>query len=170
MKVSLFARQSFWLPLGIVTLAAALFGCMLAQRRAELVALREQEAALVVRLPALRRQNAALRDERDRLLTDVPAVERVAREQYGFVGPGEISTPFVSTREVSPAPAPTGPSGDAWDRVLGIGSLRWTVPLAVFLVSAMVFAALECVSSWRGSPSNGSRARADGSDPRPRQC
>ena len=165
----LFARHSFWVPLGIVTLAAVVFGCMLAQRRAELVALREQVVQDVVRLQALRRKNAALRDERDRLLTDVPAIERVAREQYGFVGPGEMSTTFVPPREISSAPAPMKPSGDALDRVLGVGSLRWKVPLAVFMVSAVVFAALEWVSAGRGSPSSGSRARPNGRDVRSRQ-
>jgi cell division protein FtsB len=168
-EVRLSARQSFWLPVAIVTLAAVVFGCMLAGRRAEFVTLREQEVALVARLQALRRQNAVLRDERDRLLTDVRAIERVAREQYGFVGPGEISTPFVPPREVSLAPAPLRYSGDAWDRVLGVWSLCWKVPLAVFMVSAAVFAALERVSVGRGSLSIGSRARANGSDARPPQ-
>ena len=147
--MSLVARKSFWMPLAIVTLVSVALSGMLAQRRAGLAALLQREAGLKTRLRALKLQNSALRDERDRLLTDVEAIERVAREQYGFAAPGEMFTPFVPRPKVAPTPASVAISCDAWDPVLGKGGFPWMVPLAVFMVSAVVFAALRCTSAGR---------------------
>lgn len=137
-------RGSFWAPLAAVTAAAVAFSLVLAQQRAALAALREREAELVVRLEALKQENVALRDQRDRLLTDAAAIEKVAREQYGFAGPGETATVFAET---PPAAAPAPAARDAWDVVLGRGEFPWLLPLGVIMLSAIVFAALNYLSS-----------------------
>lgn len=69
-----------------------------------------QNARDVLRL--LRAQNAQLEGEKQRLQDDAE-VERIAREQYGLVRPGE--TPYVAvegttTTTTVPPPAPTSPT------------------------------------------------------------
>lgn len=59
------------------------------------------------RLDTLVEQNAALEDSADALLTD-GEIERVAREQYGFVQPGEVGYVVITPdTEVDGATAPT---------------------------------------------------------------
>ncbi len=143
------SRKSFWLPLCVVTLASVAFSFTLMKRRAELFALRGAEAGLLTRLEEVSRQRAGLRDERDALLTDAGAIERVAREQYGFVAPGELVTPFEpSSSGASARPVVAVPS-DGWERVLGRGGFPWMIPLGVCWVSLAVLTALECISGAR---------------------
>lgn len=145
-------RTSFWVPLVVVTVAAVGFSFMLAGHRAESTALRQKEVALRTRLRGLEQQNAALREERNLLLTDVAAIERVAREEYGFAAPGEMFAPFDVQRGPAATAALAAAPQDACERVLGTGRFPWAVPLVVFFVSAAVLAALECAPGlrWRG--------------------
>ncbi|MFO7700454.1 MAG: septum formation initiator family protein [Acidimicrobiia bacterium] len=80
------------------------------------------------RLAVLEADNAALRDDASALLSE-QEIERVAREQYGFVRPGEISYVVITPDEADPsgpvAAVTTGPSEPRsfleriWDFVTG---------------------------------------------------
>jgi cell division protein FtsB len=69
---------------------------------------RSATAAAEEQLNALRRQNRAL-DERTRRLRDPDEIERIAREEYGLVRPGE--EPYI----VIPLPEPVRPRPPADD-------------------------------------------------------
>ena len=58
--------------------------------RAMLQAGREARA-LAAQIAALRAENAALRERAGALRRDPAAIETVARETLGFVGPGEVA-------------------------------------------------------------------------------
>lgn len=80
-----------------------------------MIALDRAIAAEQVALTEIEAENRALAAERDALLTDAE-VERVAREKYGYVKPGEqpyvVVTPDV---EVLPPPPAVEPEPDrAW--------------------------------------------------------
>jgi len=137
--------RSFWLPVLLTTLVAAFFGALLARRGRDWNELLAQKAALKAELADLLEENARLRSQRDQLLSSPEAIERVAREEYGFAAPGERIEP-VHARPVAraAAPRPRAPGRFAW--------LTWErVPilltLSVFAVTAFVFAVLNAMSA-----------------------
>jgi len=141
--------MSFWAPLVVITLSAAVLGLVISQRRGQLCELKLREALLQARLASLRDRNADLRRERDQLLSDAAAIERVAREQYGFAGPGEVDIPFSPSPRGVAAVSPAVRSLDRWDRVLGRGEFPWRLPLIVCLASAVVLGTLDVISASR---------------------
>ena len=52
-------------------------------------------AALVREIEAMEQENARLRQEIQRLQHDTPYIEKIAREELGFVRPGELVFEFV---------------------------------------------------------------------------
>ncbi len=140
-------RRSFCVPLIVVTLAAFGFALVLGRSRAELFELRKRDAALVGTLRALSGERELLREERRRLLSEPAAVERVARDQYGFAAPGELSVPFEAEQGPRTRPVAMTNAESAWDRLLGRGAYPWLMTAGVFVVSAIVLAALELAPS-----------------------
>ena len=147
-----FARRFFRHPLSVVMLLAIFFCFALAFKRAQLRSFREQQEQLLSEWVAAKQQSTALRAERDSLLTDLFAVEAVAREHYGYALPGERS----SILKVGPKPAAAAVHvalpEDPWDRLLGRGGFPFLSLLAIFAVSAAAFAILGVISSSRPSP------------------
>jgi len=136
--------RSFWLPVMLMTLIAAFFGALLAHRGREWDTLLAQKAALQAQLGDMEQQNARLRAQRAQLLSSPQAIERVAREDYGFAAPGEkvqSVSPLPAARAV-PAGAPARPGFPAvlWERV------SIALPLSVFVVTAFIFALLNILS------------------------
>ena len=85
----------------LVSLGLAATGVLPVQQYLE----REAEVAEAqADLDALETENAQIQEDVDALLTD-PEIERIAREQYGYVRPGEIGY-VVTTPEVLEDPAP----------------------------------------------------------------
>jgi cell division protein FtsB len=133
------AVRAFWLPLLLATLVAAYFGGLLAKRGRTLQALQAERQTLQARIARLDRENAALRAERDALLGSPQAIERVAREEYGFRAPGEVVSDFPAAGlESGLASAPvTAQSPQAfagWDAVPVV------LPAVVFVGTALVLA------------------------------
>jgi len=133
-----FSTRSFWLPLLIATLVAAFFGALLARRGRVLDELAREQAGLRVRVDELERENARLRAQRDALLSSPEAIERAAREEYGFTAPGETVTGF------DPPPRRRhGPNGRedglaVWARVFAWRGFPFALTAAAFVVSAIV--------------------------------
>jgi cell division protein FtsB len=90
--------------LGAVIAIAGLFVYVVPAR--SLLDQRQQQDKARDRLELLRDQNAELERESRRLLDD-DEVERIAREQYGMVRPGEQPYVAVPTPPSSTAPPPT---------------------------------------------------------------
>lgn len=87
--------------------------------------LRRAESELEVRrneLPAVRRQIDSLRARIDSLQHDDEALERLARERYGFIRDGELLYRLTET-EAPPEPA-VAPRRSVFDRVLESLGLR----------------------------------------------
>lgn len=142
---TLFFRSSLF-PLLIVCLGVALLGIPLANTREELYEMRRQRAAAMRLLNELKEERERFLDERTRLLTEPSAIERVAREQYGFVAPGEYPVEIETGIEKrADRPSIKIPS-DGWDWILGRGGYPWRLPLCAVFVGAVVLAALELVS------------------------
>lgn len=55
------------------------------------------------RVEQLHRENAILQRHADSLANDRSALERIARERYGMIGPGERLYRFVDTLDATPA-------------------------------------------------------------------
>ncbi len=71
--------------------------------------LKTEEEHLNQKIRDIDEQIKALADERHLLQTDVAYLEKVIREQLGFVKPGEIVYELVTSKNPSrPAPAPAG--------------------------------------------------------------
>ncbi len=68
----------------------------------DLLRLREQTAAEVQRLAEVRRDVDALRALSERLEADPATIERVARERFGMIRPGEVLYRFVETDPPAP--------------------------------------------------------------------
>ncbi|MFP4176262.1 MAG: FtsB family cell division protein [Planctomycetota bacterium] len=143
----IFPRRIFVTPLLIVTIAAALFGFSVADRRSELYELRRRNARADRRLEALKEREEILTDERRRLLTEPSAIERAAREQFGLVASGEM----VGSMDIEPFPRepdePVRVESDGWDWLLGRGQYPWMLPLSTLLAGFVLLAPLEII--WR---------------------
>ena len=101
------APRILGLVVGSIALAAALFLFVLPSRT--YLAQRHSLAAAQTRLKVFSDQNAKLAAAADRLQTDAE-IERLAREQYGLVKPGEKAYVIApSPRPATPAPASTPP-------------------------------------------------------------
>jgi len=142
--------RSFWLPVLLTTLVAAFFGALLAHRGREWDKLQAEKASLQAKLGDLEQQNARLRAQREQLLSSPEAIERVAREDYGFAAPGEkiqAVKPAPATPAAAPAPAvrPVLPAV-LYERI------SIALPLAVFVVTAFVFALVNVFSGRRARP------------------
>jgi cell division protein FtsB len=61
------------------------------------------------RLDALKEENQRLEEEADALLTD-DEIERIAREQYGYVQPGEVGYVVVPSDDAEPLSEPSAPA------------------------------------------------------------
>ncbi|MFO7955576.1 MAG: septum formation initiator family protein [Candidatus Brocadiia bacterium] len=145
-----FSTRSFWLPLLFATLVAAFFGALLARRGRVLNELAQREADLRARVAELERQNEQLRAQRDALLNSPEAIERAAREEYGFTAPGEQVTEFdpPPRRGTRSTAEPEGPP--KWARVFAWHGFPFAVPACVFVLSAVVLTIWNLVSRQAG--------------------
>ena len=140
--------RSFWLPVLLMTLIGAFFGAVLSHRGNEWDKLVAEKAHLQAQLGDMEEQNAHLKAQRDQLLSSPEAIERVAREDYGFSAPGE-KVDTVHPRPVArPLPVPAQSHGRfpalVWGRMFIV------LPLAVFVVTSFVFALLNILSGkWK---------------------
>lgn len=142
MRASTF--RTFWLPVLLMTLIATFFGAVLAHRGGDWDNLLAEKAALQVQLGELEVQNAHLKAQRDQLLSSPEAIERVAREDYGFAAPGE-KVETVNPRPVARALPAQAPAGGRFPTLVW-ARMPIVLPLAVFVVSAFVFALLNILS------------------------
>ncbi len=136
--MGVFSARSFWLPVLLATLVAAFFGAVLARRGRTLERLIREQKRLEARLSEMEAENARLRAERDALLSSPEAIERVAREEYGFSAPGERVEEYTGLpRPAAPAAAEPVPS---WAAALGLRVFPVLLAGAVFVFSALVVA------------------------------
>jgi cell division protein FtsB len=91
-KLTRVRRANPWFRRGLVCVGCViLIDSVFGERGLEeTMRARQDHARAVVALERLKSQNAALRDERRRLLGDPAAIEAVARQELGLVRPGEI--------------------------------------------------------------------------------
>ncbi|MCD6416182.1 MAG: septum formation initiator family protein [Planctomycetes bacterium] len=146
--MGIFSARSFWLPLLTATLVASLFGAVLARRGRQLERLLRSETSLENQLAALNLENARLKAERDALLSSPQAIERVAREEYGFTAPGEKVEPF-STPAQRPAGEASEPARrELWLRLLSWQALPIVTPAATFALMAALLAVWNAATAY----------------------
>lgn len=132
-----FSARSFWLPVLVATLVAAIFGAVLGRRGRVLRHMLLDERIQQIRLAGLRKENEQAKAERDALLSSPEAIERVAREDYGQSAPGE------TVEEYRPRPSrPTSPPASLdgltpWQKVLVWPHLAVAIPAGVFVLTAL---------------------------------
>jgi cell division protein FtsB len=98
------APRILGLVIGSIALAAVLFLFVLPSRT--YLAQRQSLTAAETRLKVFNEQNAKLADQASKLQTTAE-IERVAREQYGLVMPGQTAYAIVpSATAAAPAPPP----------------------------------------------------------------
>lgn len=79
----------------------------------DLAAARDRQRSLQRRIEETRVRNGELADRIWRLQTDPAALERVAREQYRMIKPGDVVIVYPEEPEtISPAGADPEPTGD----------------------------------------------------------
>ena len=122
MKTRTRRRSPVWALLLLVALAVTLAGIfpfrqILSQERA--VSFTEEK------LRALEEENARLEDDIERLQTPIE-IERLARERFGLVRPGEVGFVVDWQEPPAPPPEPEAPPPDtrawyekAWDFITG---------------------------------------------------
>jgi len=96
------APRVFGLLLGSVAVAAVMFLFVLPGRT--YLAQQHSLAAAQTRLSVLSTENARLTESAQRLQTDAE-IERLARQQYGLVKPGEQAFAILPSPRAAPAPA-----------------------------------------------------------------
>lgn len=132
------------MPVMLTTLVAAFFGALLARRGRDLERLAAEEARLERRLATLREKGAALKAQRDALLSSPEAIERVAREEYGFSAPDErVERLDVA---VSERPARLRDESTGWGRWFNWGDASLLLPVSVFIITAVTFWVLNAMA------------------------
>lgn len=96
------APRVFGLLLGLVAVAAVMLLLVLPGRT--YLAQRHSMAAAETRLKVLSTENARLAGSAQRLESD-SEIERLARQQYGLVKPGEQAFAILPSHDRAPAPA-----------------------------------------------------------------
>jgi cell division protein FtsB len=97
-----FAVRHLWLPAALVLYGLLAFSTIFDQRGLlHLWQLRQEQRALEARTFALLRENEELRNRIARLETDEGFVEKVVREELGFVRKGELVYRFHDTRDTA---------------------------------------------------------------------
>ena len=144
--MGIFSTRSFWLPVMLITLVASFFGAVLARRGRHLEALQREKARLEQELRELEAENTLLKERRDALLSSPQAIERVAREEYGFTAPGESVIVLDSPEQAPEGAARPMPAAKTW--------IRWSdawfiVPAGVFAVTASLFALFNLLGARR---------------------
>ncbi|MHC4480514.1 MAG: FtsB family cell division protein [Planctomycetota bacterium] len=156
-----FSARSFWLPVMVATMVAALFGAVLGRRGRHLEGMLVRGEALATRSAQLRQENEHAQAERNALLSSPAAIERVAREEYGFAAPGEKVVEYGSGRPRS-SPVPRAElQVSEWQKVLTWRPLPFALPAAVFVLTALAFAVWHsaCPPPREATPSETARGR-----------
>lgn len=143
--MSVLSYSNSLLPLLVVCAVTALLGFPLAERRDELYEMRRRTVKAKKELDHLKAERDRLLDERRRLLTKASAIERVAREQYGFVAPGEYPVDIDTEIEKDAPKTSVDIPSDGWDWLLGRGGYPWRLPLVVLFAGAVVLGILEFI-------------------------
>ncbi len=130
----------------LTTLATTLVGGSLAWRGRQLADILDEQGRLATQLARLKRENAQARAERNALLSSPEAIEKVAREDYGFAAPGEQVTEFSSPPAQRTADRAAHMRVAAWQKVLMWPFLPLALPAAVFILTTAVLSWLEVSS------------------------
>jgi cell division protein FtsB len=94
--------RRLWLPATLVLYALLAASTLVGQHGLlHLQELRQEQQALEAEAFTLTRENADLHERIDRLKTDDEFLEKVAREELGFVGKGEIVYRFRDSVDAS---------------------------------------------------------------------
>ena len=94
--------RRLWLPATLVLYALLAVSTLVGQHGLlHLQELRQEQQVLEAEAFTLTRENADLRERIDRLKTDDEFLEKVAREELGFVGKGEIVYRFRDSVDAS---------------------------------------------------------------------
>ena len=133
----------------LATLAATLVGGILAWRGQQLGDILDEQARLEAQLARLKRENAQARAERNALLSSPEAIERVAREEYGFAAPGEKVSEFASSPLALRAEPPVRLAVPGWQKALMWPLLPLALPAAVFLMTTFVLSWLRVAARAR---------------------
>jgi len=108
------SRRRRWLVVGALAAVGVLFVAVFPART--YLDQRHQRNEVIAQLKTTDAKNKAL-EQRIRTLNTDAEVERLAREQYNLVRPGEEAYAILPTRQASPAqPAPkaASKSGSSW--------------------------------------------------------
>ena len=95
-------RRTLQLLLVFVTLVLIINALVGERGLMETLRARRQHQELVTSIGQLRAENARLRDEMRRLLSDPSTIEAVARQELGLIRPGEL---LFIVRDARPAPS-----------------------------------------------------------------
>lgn len=148
--------RSFWIPLLFVTGLSAAVCIPLSNRRAGLKELRRREARLRARLRQVKGTNKNLRARRNRLLSSLKQIERVARQEYGFRGRNELAR-TIKTRPPEPGDLknvkPVEPDEHRWwSRILKWGNYPWRIPATIGGISFFVIPLLNALGASKPAP------------------
>ena len=91
------------LPLGFITVVLLVDALVGEEGLMDRLRAREEFARAAAALEALKRENAAMREEKRRLQEDPTMIEAIAREQLGLIRPGEMMFIIKDTRPPSTA-------------------------------------------------------------------
>jgi len=144
-----FSLKTFWVPVLGTTLVAAFLGTVLARDGREHMSYRDALAEQEARLAVEAGETERLLARRRALLTSLPAIERVARDELALIGPDERP---VGGASVPPAPRPL-PAWQPSEPTRFEVMLMWPdlprlLAAAAFLVTAVLFGVWNALALW----------------------
>lgn len=136
----MFSLSNYWLPVLLTTLVAAFFGAVLGRQARVIEGTLAWQLELERELAEARWATRRVVAERDALLSSPEAIERAAREDLGFVAPGEQVVRYESAVASRAAPFEPSVRLTRLERALLSPRLPLVLPASVFLASAVIFA------------------------------
>ncbi|ODS33123.1 MAG: putative septum formation initiator [Candidatus Scalindua rubra] len=131
--------RRFLITFSIVVSIIIVFSVIVTQKRDERKTLEAKKNELAKTVDFLKEKNVRLKKENDALVNDPIQIEREARENYGYIKPGEVTYKKykfnISEPENDKVKQPN--KSNKIESFLFDGPFPWQVPLGLILIAAI---------------------------------
>ncbi len=131
--------QRFLITFCIVVSLVIVFSAIVTQKREKRRNLESELKALSEEVTSAKKRNSALRQETEVIVNDPIQIERVAREDFGYVKPGEIIYKRYQFEISEPKEEPVNKRSllSRLDSFLFDGPFPWQVPLGLISIASI---------------------------------
>ncbi|MFQ5715349.1 MAG: septum formation initiator family protein [Candidatus Scalinduaceae bacterium] len=131
--------RRFLITFCIVVTIVIIFSAAVTQKREERRTLEARQKNLAEKVAYLKQRNPELKKEYDSLINDPIQIEREARENFGYIKPGEITYKKYRFSISEPKNEETKQSSilSKMDSYLFEGPFPWQIPLGIISIAAI---------------------------------